>query len=352
VRDTALAEVLRRRILTQRLAGSSLGRATDVVSLLTCVQAQESGHPFWSVGMRTAGLGHAEVQAELDAGDYLRTHILRPTWHFVAASDLRWIQAVTAARVQRLNGTMYRQQGLDGRRLDRACDTIVDALRGGHHQTRAELGRLLDASGVPLAYLIMNAELEAVICSGPMRGAQQTYALTAERVPAGADGSGDEVELARRFVAGHGPVGARDFARWSSLTLTRSREAFDALAGGWQRVEVAGETLWFSEPDPPDLPVDRALLLPLFDEATLTYPGTGFPVAPGHPHQPGTDLFLGSVIVHAVNVGNWRRTVKGRTMTVEVSLASDVSAADRRLVAEAAESLARFFAKTLELVLE
>jgi hypothetical protein len=352
VTDGVLGEVLRLRIRTQRLAGSTLERAVDVVSLLTCVQAQESGHPFWSLGMRTAGLGQDEVKAELDAGTYLRTHILRPTWHYVAAADLRWIQAVTADRVQRLNGTIYRQYGLDRTRLDRACDTIMDALRGGRYQTRAELGRLLDANGVPLAYLVMNAELEAVICSGPMRGAQQTYALTSERVPAGADGSGDEVELARRFVAGHGPVSARDFARWSSLTLTRSREAFDALSDRCERVEVAGETLWLSREEPPDGIEDRALLLPLYDEATLTYPGTGFPVAAGHPHPSAWDELLGSVVVRAVNIGSWRRTIKGATMTVQVSLASDVPAADRRLVADAAESLASFFEKMAKLVLE
>ncbi len=107
--------VLDTRIATQRLAGNGLARAVDVVSLLACVQSQEQAHAFWSLGMRTAGLTYAEVQGEFDAGAFLRTHILRPTWHFVAAADLRWIQAVTAARVQQLNGTIYRQQGLDRR---------------------------------------------------------------------------------------------------------------------------------------------------------------------------------------------------------------------------------------------
>ena len=97
------------RIATQRLAGNGLARAADVVSLLACVQSQEHAHAFWSLGMRTAGLTYAEVQGEFDAGTFLRTHILRPTWHFVAAADLHWIQAVTAARVQQLNGTIYRQ---------------------------------------------------------------------------------------------------------------------------------------------------------------------------------------------------------------------------------------------------
>ena len=152
--------MLETRIANQRLAGNGLGRAVDVVSLLACVQSQEHAHAFWSLGMRTDGLTYAEVQREFDAGTFLRTHILRPTWHFVAAADLRWIQAVTAARVQQLNGTIYRQQGLGPTERDRALELIMNALTGGACLTRAELGRVLAAEGPRLAYLIMNAELE------------------------------------------------------------------------------------------------------------------------------------------------------------------------------------------------
>ena len=235
--------VLETRIATQRLAGNGLARAVDVVSLLACVQSQEYAHAFWSLGIRTTGLTYAEVQAEFDAGAFLRTHILRPTWHFVAAADLRWIQAVTAARVQRLNGTIYRQQGLGPDVLDRALKLIMKELAGGAYLTRAELGRVLAAEGLPLAYLIMNAELEGVICSGPMRGAQHTYALVSERVSDSADGDGGE--LAYRFFVGHGPASVKDFARWSSLTLTQCNQAVEAAAGRLDSEIVEGSTMWF-----------------------------------------------------------------------------------------------------------
>jgi len=129
------------------------------------------------------------VRREFDAGAFVRTHVLRPTWHFLAAADLRWLQAVTAPRVQQVNGTMYRREALDSRVRDRATAVITDAVRGGAYRTRAELGRILAEEGLPgagqaLAYLIMNAELEALVCSGPMRGAAHTYALVEERCPA------------------------------------------------------------------------------------------------------------------------------------------------------------------------
>jgi hypothetical protein len=138
--------------------------------------------------MRTSGLTAADVQAEFDSGFFLRTHILRPTWHFVAAEDIRWILQVTAPRVQKLNQTIYRQHGLDPATLERGLAIIIEQLEGGRYRTRVELARALAdrglvSRGIGLAYIVMNAELAGVICSGPVRGAQQTYALLEGRVP-------------------------------------------------------------------------------------------------------------------------------------------------------------------------
>jgi Winged helix DNA-binding domain len=91
VTEMTRQNVLQRRLATQRLHDAGLPCAADVVRLLGCVQSQEYAHALWSLGMRTNGLNAADVQAEFDRGDFFRTHILRPTWHFVAAEDIRWV---------------------------------------------------------------------------------------------------------------------------------------------------------------------------------------------------------------------------------------------------------------------
>jgi hypothetical protein len=348
--------VLQRRLATQMLQGDGLPRAADVVRLLGCVQSQEYAHALWSLGMRTSGLRAAEVQAEFDRGDFLRTHILRPTWHFVAAEDIRWILEVTAPRVQQLNQTIYRQEDLNLATLDRGLALIVEELKGGRYRTRAELGQALAdqrlvSERLGLAYIVMNAELRGVICSGPMRGTQQTYALLEERVPRSADAAGDAAELARRFFAGHGPASIPDLARWSSLTISQCRDALAAVKDRLDCVTVEGVELWF-DPDAPRAgqPSD-ALLLPLYDELTLSYPMINFPQATGHPHSPGEDLFVGSVIIAKTNVGNWRRTVKGRKIIIEIALAPEVLQRSRTLVEAAASKLATFQGKELELTI-
>jgi hypothetical protein len=311
--------------------------------------------------MRSSAITVADPQAEFDRGEFLRTHILRPTWHFVAAEDIRWILKVTAPRVQQLNQTMYRQTGLDPDTRDRGIKLIVEELEGGRYPTRAELGAALAGRGLVshdpaargqwLAYVVMNAELEGVVCSGPMRGAQQTYALLDERAPRSADRAGDHAELARRFFLGHGPASIQDLARWSSLTIGQCRDAVETIKDRLDCVSVAGVELWFDPELPPAEASSDALLLPLYDEVTLSYPVINFPQADGHPHPPGEDLFVGCVIIAETNVGTWRRTFRGRKMIMEVALAPGVVASSGALVEAAASRLAAFTGKQLELTI-
>jgi hypothetical protein len=204
---------------------------------------------------------------------------------------------------------------------------------------------------VHLAYIVMNAELEGLICSGPMRGAQQTYALLDERSPSSAAKTGDASELARRFFVGHGPASVQDLARWSSLTVGQCREAVDAVKDELDCATVEGVELWFDPDGPTAKPSPVALLLPLFDEITLSYPVINFPQSDGHPHQPGEDLFIGCVIIAESNVGLWRRTFKGRKMIMEVTLAPGVRARSEPMLEAAAAGLATFVGKELELTI-
>ena len=319
------------------------------------MQSQEFAPACWSLGLRTAGLSLADVRAEFDRGAFLRTHILRPTWHFVAPADLRWMLTVTAPRVHRLNAGYCRREGLDQATLDRGASVIMDALRGGAPLTRPELTAALAAEGIvvaglALACLVMHAELEALICSGPMRGTQPTYALFDGRVPHSAPGT--LADLVLRFFAGHGPASVKDFCRWSSLTVAQANAGLGEVADRLVCVEVEGSTLWSDPAAPTDGDFAAALLLPLYDEATLSYPVINFPTAPDHPLAP-VSLSLGSVILDGTNVATWHRRVQGRRLIMRVDpvpgLAPGLAAGQRAAVEAAAEQLAVFLGLGLDL---
>ncbi len=220
------------RLRNQRLVASACKTPEAVVAHLGAVQSQDYTGAAWAVGQRAPGLTAADVEAAFTAGRVLRTHVLRPTWHFVAPADIRWMLALTAPQVHARLRTYDQSLELDTKVYSKARVVMERALEGGQFLTRIELGAALRrarivAAGQRLAHLAMHAELEGSICSGPRRGKQFTYALLAERAPKARTLAREAAlaELARRYFASHGPATLRDFVWWSGLRVK------DAAAG-------------------------------------------------------------------------------------------------------------------------
>ncbi|MBC9820621.1 winged helix DNA-binding domain-containing protein [Terrabacter sp. MAHUQ-38] len=346
---------LRRRLATQRLTSAPLPTAADVVRLLTCVQSQERDHSFFALSQRSRATTYAAVRAEHDAGAFVRTHILRPTWHYVAPEDLRWILALTAPRVEQLERPYLLKFGYDEPTIGRAFDVMTGALEGRNVLTRKEIGEHMSqagllGSGEGLGHLLLVAEQRGLICGGPVKGAQHTYGLVDELVPATPERSRDEAlaELAHRFFAGHGPASVKDLARWASLTVADARHGLAALGGTLEQVDVDGIPHWFD----PSLPArttrgDVAHLLTTYDEVTLTYPAVSFPFAPGVP-EPEEFPWYTAVVVDETRVGTWRRTLGGDRVVVETLLAPGTTPRQRALVDDAVGRLGAFHGLPVE----
>ena len=355
------SRVLAQRLATQRLSSAPLSTAADTVRLLTCVQSQERDHAFFSLAMRSRKDTYAAVQREFDAGAFLRTHILRPTWHFVAPEDLRWILELTTPRVQSSMAARHRQLGLDDpRRMGEGLQLVTELLQDKHFLTRPELGDEFTARRSPikpgeqLGHLLLVAEMQGLICSGPMKGVHHSYALVDEVVPPTPSRTREEamVELVRRFVAGHGPTTIKDFTRWSTLTIADTKVALAEIGDDLEEVEVDGIPHWF---DPTQVrrrspAAPAAYLFPTYDEAVLTYPQVNFPSLPDHPYADHTDPFWAWVVLDAVNVGLWKRTVRPEVVEVEVRLAPGVGQDGREQVRVAAQRLAHFLGRDLSYV--
>ncbi|GAB2577122.1 winged helix DNA-binding domain-containing protein [Microlunatus antarcticus] len=355
--DVDATWVRERRLRAQGLGLPTDRSPTEAVRRLAAVQSQEPAYAFWSLALRSTATTEAEVRTAYDAGAFLRTHVLRPTWHLVAAEDVRWLLATTAGRVHQTNASMVRREGLGTAELERGARALADALSGGAVLTRPELATVLASAGLPttqlaVVLLVMHAELEQVVVSGPMRGASHTYALLDARVPRSATDGPDPTRLLRRFFDGHGPATVRDVARWSSLTLTAVRTALvglrDQLDGDLVEVVVDGET-YVDLPREPTGAAPAVLLLPLFDELPLAYRDLAFPPAPGHPHPPDADLRSGSVLGGDANLGTWRREVKGRRVEVTLDLAPGVRDALRQAAEAEASRLAVYLGRDLDL---
>ncbi len=209
------------------------------------VQAQVYEHARWGLGLRLAGEPTAAlIEREIAAGRILRTHVLRPTWHFVAANDLFWMQELTAPRVHLRMAPYNRHLELDARTLSRATGLMERALGDRGALTRSELGQVLRRSRIAItpvrmAHFVMHAELEGVICSGPRRDGQFTYALAAACVPRRRRLGRDESlgELATRYFQSHGPATIRDFVWWSGLTTPDAVRASEIARASSQTMD-------------------------------------------------------------------------------------------------------------------
>jgi hypothetical protein len=210
--------LLHQRLCNQRLRQADFRTPAEIVSWLGAVQSQDFNGAKWALGLRSRALSDADVDRAFDAGAILRTHLLRPTWHFVAPADIRWLLSLTAPRVNAVSAYYYRQHELDARTFVRSQAAFERALQGGKQLTRTELSTALtrvgiSATGPRLALLVMRAELDALICSGPRHGKQFTYALLEERVPQARTLTKAEAleALTGRYLASHGPATERDY---------------------------------------------------------------------------------------------------------------------------------------------
>jgi hypothetical protein len=335
------------------LAGEPvLPAPADVVRWFGAVQAQDFGPAKWSLGERLPGVGDAEVQRSFDAGDFLRTHVLRPTWHFVAPDDIRWLLRLTAPRVHTTNGYAYRQAGLDDSAFAKAHALLAEALGGGTHRTRADLATLFAGAGLPhtgfgLGYLLMHAELDGLICSGPMRGKRHTYALLDERVPPAPERDPDEAlaELVTRYFTSHGPATAKDLRWWSSLTLTDIARGV-RLAGDRLRHEVVdGVAFWSGPPATARLASPTIHLVQGYDEYVVAFAESKYVLdvsGAARAFPPGTAVPNGVLLLDGQVAGHWKRTSTKDTLLVEALLYRDLTARESAALDAAAARQATF----------
>ena len=267
------------RLYNHHLSQTTLGTPAEAVDWLVAVQAQDFAGAKWALGRRLNGAVEDEMEQAFTGGVILRTHLLRPTWHFVTPADIRWLLALTAPRVHTANAHMYRRLELDETIFTRSEATMVKALQGGNQMTRDELRIVLEQAGITtegvlrMAYLMMHAELEGVVCSGPRHGKQFTYMLLDERVPPSRTMEPEEalVELTRRYFMSRGPATVQDFAKWSGLTLTECRHGLEAVETRLEQEGMNGQTYYLPASAPAGVASPKAYLLSIYDEYISGY---------------------------------------------------------------------------------
>ncbi|HEY8559267.1 MAG TPA: winged helix DNA-binding domain-containing protein [Pyrinomonadaceae bacterium] len=315
------------RLFSQQIAATDFTKPEEIVSWLGAVQAQDYPMAKWAIGVRLGGAAEAEIETAVADARIIRTHILRPTWHFVAADDLRWMIALSAPQLRSTSAGTMRAFGLDAATCWRANDLIAETLAGGRHLTRAEIMAELKKSGIDsdnyrASYLMFAAEIEGVVCSGVRRGKDQTYALLDERAPQSKQFSREEsiAELTRRYFTSHAPATLKDFVWWSGLPTSDARRGLEMNEPDITSAEIDGQTYYLPKDfSMPAAPAGALYLLPAFDEFMVAYKDRSAALDAGRASEAitGNGIFKPIIVAGGKIAGVWKRAFKKDTVIVE-----------------------------------
>jgi hypothetical protein len=346
-------DIAHQRLLNQHIALARLEKPGEVVAWLGAVQAQDYAGAKWALGLRLQGARDDDIEQAFTDGAILRTHLLRPTWHFVTPADIGWILALTAPRVQAVNAYMYRKLELDQTIFRRSSAALIKALQGGKQLTREELRGVLRQAGVVtdgelrMGYLMMRAELDGLLCSGARRGKQFTYTLLEERVAQARTLERDEAlaELTRRYFMSRGPATLQDFVKWSGLTTTDARSGLEMVKSNFIHEVIESKTYWFSTSTPfAKASSPTAYLLSVYDEYVSGYKDRS---AIGDAEHTAKLVSLGNALTHIIVVdgqivGTWKRTIRKGTVVIETNPFTQLTKAENRAIAVAARQYGEF----------
>lgn len=341
--------ISRWRFHTQHLSGPPAASIEATVAHLLGVQAENHAQAMWALAARCEGVTEADVSQLFDSGAILRTHVLRPTWHFVSPDDIRWLLDLTRPRIRRTFRQLQKSVEATDAEIEAAAQIVEDSVKEEGPLTRDQLGeRLEDAgfegSGYRLVLALVQTELEAVICSGPMIGNEHTYALLAERAPGSRALDRDEAlaELVLRYFSSHGPATERDLAYWATQTLTDVRAGLKAVGDSLESFDHDGRTYWHSSPrQEGDQPV-AGHLLQLLDECYRGYQDSRWVIDAEEIVPRTREPAIGIAVVDAQIVAHMRRTLRADSVEFELGPYRKLSDDDLALLEATAADYGRF----------
>lgn len=335
------------RLLSQQLSNPKFLQPKELVSWMGAMQAQDYAMVKWAVGMRMKSPSLKMVEAALHKGEILRIHVMRPTWHLVAAEDIRWMLKLSAQRIKAANDSYAKGHGLKitAEGFGKSNDRLEKILCGNKSLTKQEIAEEFEHAGLPsdqyhMTRFLARAETESILCSGDYRGKSHTYALLEERVPPVPDLTKEEAlaRLARSYFRSHAPATLQDFIWWSGLPTTEARLAVYQIESELTAEECNNQT-WYvhSSCRIRGNTSGNLHLVPPYDEYIVGYKDRTDVLPKEHYPKAFTNngLFYPVIAHEGQIVGNWDRTKKKKGSQPQHSFFRTETTIDEQLLNEA-----------------
>ncbi len=346
------SSILTIRLHTHHLLSSKFSKPEQVVKWLGAVQSQDFPAAKWALGIRLNNSTDALVEQAYNEGKFLRTHIMRPTWHFVMPEDIVWMQQLTSHRVKQFAATYNKKLELTEEVFAFTTNIIVKALEKHKYLTRQEIKQILlkekiETNVQRLAHIMFWPELDGLICSGPKKGKQFTYALLAERAPHAKTLPKEEAlaKLAFKYFESHGPAQVKDFSWWSGLTVKDAQLGVELIKEKLEKQIIEEKEYYFSPASHISTFTEpQALLLSIFDEYVIAYKDRSALAGKISAEQM---LAMGNaltavIVLNGGIVGTWKRKLKKDNVEFEINLFNKHSAKEMNAIEKAQEEYKRF----------
>ena len=309
------------------------------------MQAQDYAMAKWAIGVRLPNSTDKIVAAAIDKGEIIRTHLMRPTWHFVSSDDIYWMLDLTAAGIKNSMKSRHEQMGLTKSVFSKTAKIIEKELRDENHLTRDELVLKFNIAGISTgnnraSHIFFRLELDQLICSGSSKNGKPTYALLEERVPKKKSVPRDDAlaRLAGKYFSSHGPATLNDFIWWSGLSVKDARLATETVKDKFTIEQIDSQFYFFPDSFPPaKSAADSMYLLPAFDEFIISYKDRKASLtSEDHTKAVSNNGIFHPVIVSGGEViGTWRRTVNKNKIEMETKLFNPAPASVEKKVERA-----------------
>jgi hypothetical protein len=350
------AEISGFRLDSQNVSTGRFSSPRELAAWMGAIQAQDFAMSKWALGIRLPGSTEKTINDAFNDGSILRTHVLRPTWHIVAGDNIRWMLELTAPGIKASMRSRNRRLELDEALLTKYFDIIAKALGKGHHLTREELTNELARENIRLddnraAHILMNAELDCMICSGPLKNGKYTYALLDERCPAKISIDRDEAlqRLGAIYFKSHGPATISDFGWWSGLPARDVKKAMELVKADLSGISIDSVTYYYSG-DIKSYETD-AYLLPAFDEIVISYRDRSAVLSLVHNRKAVSDngIFRPIIMIDNQVAGVWKRTNKKDLVLIELGFFNSRGRKPVKQLEKAAENFGNFIGRKAEL---
>jgi hypothetical protein len=346
-------DIARQRLHNQGLNVPRFNGATQAVEWFGAVQAQDFQAAKWALGQRVLDATDADIEREFNKGSILRTHIMRPTWHLVTPADIRWLLRLTAPRIKARSRSYFRQLDLDEALFKRSHKALLKALKAHQYLDKRSLKKVIERAGISvpvplrLTYILFEAELEGLICSGPRRGKQLTYALLEERIPETKELPREAAlaELARRYFTSHGPATLQDFSWWSGLTVTEAKAGVAFNGKNLEQESIGDKSYWFSRSQAKSKGrAPLVCLLPPYDEYLVAYKDRSAAMNGVSTEQfrSRNPIFDSPLVLNGRVIGGWKRAIKNGSLIITVLAVTSLSTIEKKAIEKAANRYAAF----------